>query len=84
MYKIDLGNEVEFEVNYAGQTYKMREPLVEEVDAFRTKGVTDDSSKVLVNFLEALGMPADVVNKMGMSKAKMLVESITEFINKKK
>lgn len=81
---IDLGNELIVKVKYAGSEYSLREPSVAEIDAFRSKDADKDGAAVLIAFLTELGMPNEVVKKMGMSKAKQLVDGLMEFLTKKK
>lgn len=81
MYEIDLGSEVQIKIKYAGAEYLLREPTVEEIEAYQNqegKGVS------LAGLLEQLGMPKEVVGKMGVSKARQLVEGLLDLITKKK
>ncbi len=84
MQEIDLGSEIQIKVKYAGTDYSLREPTVGEIDAFREKGTDGASIMVLVDLLEKLGMPRDVVVKMGMSKVTSLVDGIMDLLTKKK
>lgn len=83
-HEIDLGSEVEFNIKYAGKEYSMREPTVEEIDQFRAQDVDKAGAAFLVEFLDKLGMPKDVVLKMGMSKARQLIDGMMDMITKKK
>jgi hypothetical protein len=79
---IDLGEDVKIKVKYKGKEYSLREPMVEEVEAL--SGENGMANFKAVDFLSKLGMPADVLNKMPMSKVKGLVEGLTDMLLKKK
>jgi hypothetical protein len=83
MHKIDLGDEVKIEVSYKTEVYTLREPTVAELESFKS---ADEAGSVdaLINLLEKLGMPKDVVMGMGMSKAQQLFEGLVAVITKKK
>jgi hypothetical protein len=76
---IDLGDEVKLDVRYKGQVYAVREPTVSEIESLES----GDKMNV-TDFLVQLGMPRDVVLTMGVSKARALIEGITEVVTKKK
>jgi hypothetical protein len=77
---IDLGQDVEFVVKYNGASFKMREPSV--LEATSLKDGTDTMS--IVDFLNKLGLPTEVANKMPVSKMKKLVETMLGAISEKK
>lgn len=80
MHVIDLGDEIPVKVNFKGQTYSLREPTVGECENLKLDGDTLDVPK----FLSNLGMPIAVVNGMGLSRARMLVEGLMDLVTKKK
>jgi hypothetical protein len=84
VHEIDLGDELKISVKYAGQTYSLREPTVSEIDAFREQATDADSMQKLVALLERLGMPKGIVEKMGMSKARQLIDGLLDLLTKKK
>lgn len=82
-HEIDLGDEVKINVKYAGKEYGLREPTVEEMEKFKGQdGVSAFDS--VVGLLVTLGMPKDVVLKMGMSKARGLIDGLMDLVTKKK
>lgn len=81
-HEIDLGDELKITVKYAGQAYAVREPTVGEIDWFREQKDVEGSA-VVVAFLSKLGMPAEVVKAMGMSKAKQLIDGLMDMLVKK-
>jgi hypothetical protein len=83
-HKIDLGNELVIDVAYAGQEYKLREPTVGELDQFRAANIEVDGVSPIVELLTRLGMPKEVILKMGMSKARQLVDGLMDVLTKKK
>lgn len=84
MFEIDLGSEIQINVKYGGKEYSMREPTVAEIEKFRTKEEEKAGADALLDFLDTLGMPKDVVSQMGMSKAKKLVDDLMDLVTKKK
>ncbi len=84
MQEIDLGSELEIKVKYSGTDYVLREPTVAEVEQFSKEDVASGGVETLVVFLERLGMPKEVIMKMGMSKAKQLVDGLMDLLTKKK
>lgn len=83
MHVIDLGDDVKFEVKLKGETYHLREPSVAELRVF--KDASDDASvDALSDLLAKLGMPQEVVQSLGVSKAKALIEGLLDLVNKKK
>lgn len=83
MQEIDLGEDVDFKVKYKGAEYVLREPTVLEIQAFQTTSEVD-SVKAIDSLLQSLGLPANVIPGMGMSKARKLMESIVDIVAKKK
>lgn len=81
MHEIDLGEEITFKVKYKGVEYSLVEPTVAQIEKLRK---SEDRDGFLVDFLNELGLPKDVVSGMGMSKATTLLESITNLVSKKK
>lgn len=77
---IDLGQDVEFLIKYNGASYKMREPSVKETMALKDSNSNED----LIQFLSRLGMDANVLEAMPISKMKKLVESMLGAISEKK
>ncbi len=77
--RIDLADPIEFEVTYQGQTWKLTEPTLKQIEDFRDGGGANIKS-----FLVELGLPEDVTIKMPMSKVEALVTGITESLVKKK
>lgn len=80
MVKIDLGDDVKIEVDFKGRKFELREPTVAEVEKI---GEGIDKMSV-VDFLTKLGLPADVASAMGVSKARALIDGITDIVTKKK
>lgn len=78
---IDLGDEVKLKVRYAGKDYNLREPSVGEIEGLKNS----DSDKIdIPEFLSKLGMPSEVTRAMSLSKAKMLMDAMMDFVTKKK
>jgi hypothetical protein len=80
---IDLGDDIQIQVKYSGETYVLREPTVSEIELFK-EGADTDSVENLDSFLSKLGAPVGFVKTMGASKAKTLIEGMMELITKKK
>lgn len=83
-HEIDLGDEVKINVKYAGKEYPLREPTVEEIEAFKGDGSDANAGESVVGLLAKIGMPVDVLKKMGMSKARQLVDGLMDLVTKKK
>ncbi len=85
-HEIDLGDELVINVKYAGQEYKLREPRVDEIDKFRARADAKegDSMDALVMLMTELGMPKEVIMKMGMSKVRDLIDWLMATLTKKK
>ncbi len=81
LHEIDLGDEIQIKVTYKGKAYTLREPTVGEVEFLKDNEAAGLDVPI---FLSKLGMPADVVKNMGMSKAKAVVEGLMDLVTKKK
>jgi hypothetical protein len=77
---IDLGDEVKVKVKWKGRDYELREPTVAEVEKIG-EGAAQMS---VIDFLTKLGLPGDVAGAMGVSKARALIDGITDLVTKKK
>ena len=78
--RIDLGEEIIFEVVMGSEVYKLREPKLSEVKKFHSAS-SDDA---FVDFIVELGMPRDVAEGLGVLKLKKLADGITGAISEKK
>ena len=78
MEKISLKKTV-FEIEYDGETYKVRRPFVKEVQEFsKTNDV--DSFEKLLDLIDACGLPKSVTEEMDTD----LIEQVSELILPKK
>jgi hypothetical protein len=82
MHIIDLGEDVKFKIKYRGQEFELREPMVKEIEAFKSGESSDQNS--LDVFLTGLGLPQGMVGEMGVSKARQLIDGLLEMLTKKK
>lgn len=87
MNTIDLGNDVEFEVKYAGAVYALREPSAREMNEYQKALKADEKNErgieLLIDFVSRLGLPKDVAEKMPGSKLNRLVSGLVEGMAKK-
>ncbi len=81
MQEIDLGDEIQIKVKFKGKEYTLREPTVGECENLKE---TESASLDVPGFLSTLGMPAEIVKGMGLSKARALVEGLMDLVTKKK
>lgn len=81
MQEIDLGDEVKVKVKFKGKEFELREPTVEEVEKIAADGVEKMSA---ADFLTKLGLPSDVAKGLGISKARAIIDGITDLVTKKK
>jgi len=83
---IDLGAEVTFNVKIGSAEYKLSEPSVLQVAAFRDelKQDEDKSIECFLSLVTKLGMPKEVAESLGVSKLAILAESLTKGVSKKK
>ena len=86
MQEIDLGSDVVFSVKYNGQQYQLTEPSLEQVEEYQkaVKGKDEDPTfDDLVGFLSSLGIPSEVLRKMGITKLKKLTDGLLGGLEKK-
>jgi hypothetical protein len=83
MHTIDLGEEVKFKVVYKGQEFTLREPTVGEIEKMKS-AENMDSADFIAGFLNQLGFDGELVKGMGVSKAKILIDGLTDLVTKKK
>ena len=84
MNMIDLGDAVAITVKYQGQEYSLREPTTAELKKLHEDERGDSDPRAIFEFLETLGMPLDVVEKLGVSRIKALLEGVVGVISPKK
>lgn len=83
MKQLDLGSSVTYEVTFNGEVYRLGEPTVAQVQKHQ-KGLTDGSIESFNALLTDIGMPEDVVMKLGITKIQTLGEFILGNLAEKK
>ena len=84
--EIDLGNEVVITVKINGESYKLREPRMDDV-AKITDSENTDPSKVgaaFTDFVVGLGLPEEIANSLGIIRTRKLAEGLTGTLAEKK
>ncbi len=79
---IDLGQDVSFKVTYNGSVYMLREPSVKEVMGLKDMDAQDQNA--ILSFMDNLGLPVAVSEKMPISKVKRLIDTLVGAISEKK
>jgi len=81
---IDLGEELVFNVRLGDKVYKMSEPTVQRLEAYREKQSGNESMLPAIELLVDLGLPKQVGETMGVTKLTKLIEGITGALTEKK
>ena len=81
---IDLGEELVFNVRLGDKVYKMSEPTVHRLEAYREKQSGNESMLPAIELLVDLGLPKQVGETMGVTKLTKLIEGITGALTEKK
>ena len=85
MQELTLTKGPGIKVNLDSGEYKMRKPTIGEQRNLITRLKTDanDSIDILVELLEACGMPADVATSLENEQLELLVQTLIPAIKKK-
>lgn len=82
--KIDLGDEIVFDVHLNGTVHKLREPSVNDVKKLRdSEKEGHDDIDAFIDFVVRLGMPQDVAQNLGVKKLQILSEGLIGEMKKK-
>ena len=86
MQELNLDSQAKIKATFQGQSYEIKEPTLEQQTKFENamKGV--DESKSLdctLDYLQELGLPKQVAVKVGLSKLKVLLTTLTGEFGKK-
>ncbi len=77
---IDLGDGL-VNVKFQGQIYKLREPSMDDVDKFKD---AKEDGRFIEKFLNDLGMPEEVIKKMGLLTQRKFLDQLIKPISEKK
>ena len=77
---IDLGDGL-VNVKFQGQIYKLREPSMDDIDKFKDD---KEGGRFIEKFMKDLGMPEEVIKKMGILTQKKFLDQLIKPISEKK
>lgn len=81
--EIDLGPEIVITIKMGNDSYELREPTVDDVEAM-TKAEDGETNKALIALLIDLGLPKDVANSLGIIRLKRLSDGLMKGFESKK
>lgn len=84
--EIDLGNDSDrgYDVKLNGQTYRLREPNVEDTELLVDAESQGSQIKAFLGFIVRLGLPEDVAKKLSVAQIQILSAGLSPKMDEKK